>query len=95
MKGKDVDLSGTLLRVFPTSIHDFFHFFYYLLFTGASRAAQYAASLPPIQYLFLTTLINYYLSKTQVMSKTKRNSSYFSQWDSDEHSAGQHVSFCL
>lgn len=57
MKRKDVNLSGTLFRTFPSPIHDFSYSFHYLLFTDAKKAAQYAAALS-IHYLFLTTLIN-------------------------------------
>lgn len=63
---------------------------YFIIYYDSKKAAQYAASLP-IQYLFLSILMNYCLSKMQIIIKTNRNSSYLPQGDSDEHSVEQHV----
>ena len=79
--GRYSDIFLLLFMVFPIP---------FLIYCGANKAAKYAASLP-LQYLFLTILICYCLSKMQIMIKTNRNFSYFSRWDLDEHSIEQHV----
>lgn len=91
-EGKDVDLSGTLLTIFLSLVHDFSYYFYYLLFTVYwCKQGCSICFCHPYSLFFLTTLINYWLSKMQILIKTNRNSSYFPQWDLDEHSVEQRV----
>lgn len=88
MKGRKWVFPGHYSEVFLLLLMDFPILFF--IYCGANKAALYAASLP-IQYLFLTTLIYYFLPKMQIMIKTNRNSSNLPQWDLDEHCVEQHV----